>query len=203
MKKFILLLVAFSLISGCGFYKKEAKEEISSLGQTEGYNKKVAEIQRSLEKAGFDPGPIDGKMGWKTREAIKNFQKQNKLKRSGFMDAATRSVLSSDENIKRPPAPIAAQSQRGLKTKDKLPEDKKAVTPEIIKTRLGSTVWIKRIQQALKKAGFDPGPIDGKMGPKTKKAITEFQKLNGLNADGIIDQKTWKALARYFPKEEE
>lgn len=53
---------------------------------------------------------------------------------------------------------------------------------------------LKQIQSALKKAGFDPGPIDGKMGPRTKKAIKEFQKSKGLVQNGKVGPKTWREL---------
>lgn len=53
---------------------------------------------------------------------------------------------------------------------------------------------IKQIQQALKAAGFDPGPIDGIKGPKTIAAIKAFQAANGLVVDGIVGPKTTAAL---------
>src|SRR5260370_39810874 len=34
---------------------------------------------------------------------------------------------------------------------------------------------IRRAQQALQAKGFDPGPIDGVVGPKTEDAIRNFQ----------------------------
>ncbi|RKY33496.1 MAG: hypothetical protein DRP78_07420 [Candidatus Omnitrophota bacterium] len=54
------------------------------------------------------------------------------------------------------------------------------------------------IQVALNNAGFSPGPIDKKMGAKTKKAIREFQKVNKLAVDGIVGEKTWAKLKRYL-----
>ncbi|MFH2144494.1 MAG: peptidoglycan-binding domain-containing protein [Candidatus Omnitrophota bacterium] len=56
----------------------------------------------------------------------------------------------------------------------------------------------KQIQQALKSAGFDPGLIDGKIGPKTKKAVKDFQKANNLVADGIVGKRTWEKLKPFF-----
>ncbi len=50
------------------------------------------------------------------------------------------------------------------------------------------------IQKALKKAGLEPGPIDGVMGAKTKKAVRDFQKINNLAVDGIVGVKTWTLL---------
>src|SRR3989338_3842093 len=52
-------------------------------------------------------------------------------------------------------------------------------------------VSVKDLQRSLAAAGFDPGPIDGQMGKKTKSAIKAFQKKNGLKADGFVGQKTW------------
>ena len=56
---------------------------------------------------------------------------------------------------------------------------------------------LKQIQSALKKAGFDPGPIDGKMGPRTKETIKEFQKSKGLVQNGKVGPKTWRELHKW------
>jgi peptidoglycan hydrolase-like protein with peptidoglycan-binding domain len=57
------------------------------------------------------------------------------------------------------------------------------------------------IQGALKNAGFYTGSVDGKLGAKTKKAITEFQKANGLSADGKVGPKTWSILSKHLTPE--
>ena len=59
----------------------------------------------------------------------------------------------------------------------------------------------KDIQFALKSAGFYNGTIDGKIGKNTKKAIREFQKTNGLKADGIVGPKTRDLLLQYLTQE--
>ena len=56
----------------------------------------------------------------------------------------------------------------------------------------------KDIQKALKNAGFYAGSIDGKLGPKTKMAVEEFQKSKGLKADGKVGPKTWAELDKYL-----
>lgn len=56
----------------------------------------------------------------------------------------------------------------------------------------------KKIQRALKKADFYAGPIDGKIGKRTRKAIKEFQKANNLTADGKVGEKTWAKLKQYL-----
>jgi len=57
---------------------------------------------------------------------------------------------------------------------------------------------IKEVQTALKNSGFYKGPIDGKLGSKTKEAIKEFQKANGLKADGVVGKRTANKLSVYL-----
>lgn len=57
---------------------------------------------------------------------------------------------------------------------------------------------VNEIQTALKNAGFYSGTVDGKLGPNTKKAIIEFQKSQGLVADGKVGLKTWAVLSKHL-----
>lgn len=57
---------------------------------------------------------------------------------------------------------------------------------------------VEEIQTALKNAGYYAGSIDGKAGPKTKKAIGDFQTANSLKADGKVGPKTWAVLSKYL-----
>jgi murein L,D-transpeptidase YcbB/YkuD len=56
----------------------------------------------------------------------------------------------------------------------------------------------KDIQTALKNAGFYDGALDGKIGPRTREAIKEFQRLHGLKVDGVVGRLTWKQLSPYL-----
>ena len=53
---------------------------------------------------------------------------------------------------------------------------------------------VKRLQEALKREGFDPGVIDGDFGLGTEAAVVAFQKSEGLTADGIVGAQTQVAL---------
>jgi len=57
---------------------------------------------------------------------------------------------------------------------------------------------VRQIQRALASAGFYKGTIDGKEGPKTKMAVREFQRAQGLKVDGVVGSSTRRALARYL-----
>jgi len=45
-------------------------------------------------------------------------------------------------------------------------------------------------QQALKDKGHDPGTIDGHMGPRTRAALADYQKAEGLKQTGRLDDET-------------
>jgi localization factor PodJL len=53
---------------------------------------------------------------------------------------------------------------------------------------------VRNIQLILRKNGYDVGSTDGVMGAKTRSAIASFQKANGLEATGEVDQKLVKLL---------
>jgi len=50
------------------------------------------------------------------------------------------------------------------------------------------------IQTRLGALGFESGPLDGKMGPRTRAAVIAFQKSRNLVPDGIVGPKTRAAL---------
>ena len=54
---------------------------------------------------------------------------------------------------------------------------------------------VRLLQQRLLELGYEEvGEVDGYYGPNTEQAVKNFQTDFGLIADGIVGQKTWKAL---------
>ena len=53
---------------------------------------------------------------------------------------------------------------------------------------------VREAQQALNDKGFNPGPIDGKWGPRTQAALTKFQKSERITASRKLDDQTLAAL---------
>lgn len=53
---------------------------------------------------------------------------------------------------------------------------------------------VSEVQRRLKKWGYYSGTIDGIYGENTRKAVINFQKKNGLTADGVVGLNTYAAL---------
>ncbi len=62
--------------------------------------------------------------------------------------------------------------------------------------RLGSEgTAIRDIQDRLAALGFEsPGDVRGTFADSTQEAVARFQKLKGLDADGIVGPNTWRSL---------
>jgi hypothetical protein len=54
---------------------------------------------------------------------------------------------------------------------------------------------LRAAQLYLTFGGFDPGPVDGVLGKRTRSALVEFQTQQGLPATGEVDEGVLEALA--------
>ncbi len=57
-------------------------------------------------------------------------------------------------------------------------------------------VQLAKLQRLLKDSGHDPGPVDGRDGPRTRAAIQQFQRASGLPASRASEEELLQALAR-------
>ena len=57
------------------------------------------------------------------------------------------------------------------------------------------TVEIRDVQRALKRDGFNPGPIDGVWGRRSIDALKAFQEARGLTADGVLGPESLQGLS--------
>jgi peptidoglycan hydrolase-like protein with peptidoglycan-binding domain len=53
---------------------------------------------------------------------------------------------------------------------------------------------VRAAQRDLERAGYPPGGIDGRYGPRTRQAVIAFQTSHGLDVDGVVGPRTWAAL---------
>jgi murein L,D-transpeptidase YcbB/YkuD len=78
-------------------------------------------------------------------------------------------------------------------SKVKIEEAKPQVAADVSMTN-------REIQIALSNAGYYDGSVDGKLGPKSRRAIKGFQGDNGLKVDGVAGPETQRVLIRYLTK---
>ncbi len=152
--------------------QKEGAQERELLGDLipSQENPAVKDVQKLLKLYGYNPGPIDGKLGTNTRMAVARFQEDNGLKATRFIDQPTWNQLHKFE------------------------------ASGLVKN---GEIQYHQLQFALKNAGFFPGRMDGKFGPKTLKAIADFQRQNNLKADGAVGVKTLSSLVKYLMPEKD
>lgn len=53
---------------------------------------------------------------------------------------------------------------------------------------------VKAYQWTLGKLGYTPGNIDGQFGPRTANVTKNYQKDNGIEADGVVGKNTYSLL---------
>jgi peptidoglycan hydrolase-like protein with peptidoglycan-binding domain len=88
---------------------------------------------------------------------------------------------------------------KAVDTKDKVKEkfarekDKMSAKMDRANDRM-AMADTRAAQEALKTEGFNPGPIDGIMGPRTRAAVTDYQAKNDLPRTGMLDDATMARL---------
>ncbi len=165
LKKCISLLLASLLFVSCAL-----ADDVMRPGDT---GDDVKELQTLLTGYGYYDGKIDGEYGSATTSAVKLFQEYNDLTRDGKAGPKTMAKLKGSHVI--------------------TPADKKAEQADWLQ-KGSSGDKVKELQQHLANTLFYAGEMDGVFGEAVKKAVTEFQKAAGIQADGIVGAATRNAL---------
>lgn len=99
------------------------------------------------------------------------------------------------EQLERARASVELWKPRQLDTASNTVEIPDAWQESPIQTAsVDLTRAVKNIQAMLNKNGYDAGGADGVMGQKTKVALAAFQKANGMQPTGEVDEKVVRAL---------
>ena len=131
----------------------------------------VTTLQNRLIALGYLAGSADGKFGRDTKSAVIAFQKANGLSADG--------VVGTDTSAKLYASNVVSNTVSSTQT-----------------LRVGAVSdAVRDMQNRLITLGYlENGEADGKFGVKTSLALIEFQKANGLSADGIAGAKTFAKL---------
>ena len=140
----------------------------------------VRAIQTRMRAAGFNPGPSDGILGPRTKSILVGVQSGCTLIKAfpetpdqqiRMVERPAAPALTSTKRIQPVALPSPASSNPSKNNSSTL-IDSANPTP--------TNDEIQLVQVRLKDSGFDPGPIDGVMGPKTGTAILRYRTSRGL-----------------------
>jgi len=141
----------------------------------------VAAVQEALIATGDFNGNVDGLMGPVTRNAITAYQKRHGFEQTG---KASRLLLTSIERD----LPVAANDM------DRLSSLIAGSTSEPQSDEFDEAL-VRQIQQGLAKKGMEIS-VDGIFGDKTRAAISQFQRNNGLEVTGKPDSNVLQMLQK-------
>lgn len=128
----------------------------------------VRQIQTKLKQWGYYKGSVDGKYGYQTWLAVRNFQQKHGIKVDGIAGPATLSKIGINTSANVSSRRVYSWGARGE--------------------------TVREIQRRLRNWGYYNGSVDGIYGYGTWSAVRSFQQKNGLKVDGVTGTGTLQAL---------
>ncbi len=144
--------------------------ELGSIGP------EVRNIQQSLKQAGLYNGPLDGVFNAATEVAVRQFQQAKKLTVDGIVGPRTLALLPG---VTQQSASLPLRRVENSRLFAKTPRD-----PQV-----------EALQRRLQQLGYYHGGISGYLNAETKQAVSQFQRAQSLERNGILGSNTLTALA--------
>lgn len=152
----------------------------------------VKEVQTKLKASNLYSGEITGKLDNATRAAIKQWQGDNGLKRSGTLNRMTLEKMGVELTESQKLVPVSPPVEPAEKTEAKagvLPSEKpkrsifRATKDQIIAA-----------QKKLKAENLFSGDETGKLDAPTRSGLKKYQESNGLKVSGTLNQVTLEKM---------
>ena len=124
----------------------------------------IARIQAELRLRGYPIPQVSGRMDSQTRQAIREYQEGQGAPVTGQPSVALLDELRAASAEPALPDPVLSREQRAA------------------------------VQRALRTRGYDAGPPDGVLGPRSRDAIRTFQADNNLSPTGELTSGTLELL---------
>jgi peptidoglycan hydrolase-like protein with peptidoglycan-binding domain len=146
----------------------------------------IKEVQTKLTAANLYTGEATGTLNTATRTAIKQWQGENGLKKSGTLNRATLEKMGIEltENQKLIPVSPSSFASEKKDTGDKPKRTIFRATKE----------QITEAQKKLKAGNLYSGEETGKLNDATRDGLKKFQEANGLKATGTLNQVTLEKM---------
>jgi peptidoglycan hydrolase-like protein with peptidoglycan-binding domain len=140
---------------------------------------------------------MSGTMTRKTGEVMEDYSEQHEGflgKMTGFGGRINKAVGSSVEDVARK----GKSGELGKTKTEQFTEANKTVLNSAVDAANGKTSnetkTIIQAQKRLKELGYEPGPADGILGNKTRRAIAKYQQANRLTVTKSLDEDTLSSL---------
>ena len=183
-KRWIAALSAALMVCVCA----SASAQNYSLGDEAD---EVATIQTALKQLKLYSAGITGHYGEKTEAAVKKFQKKYAFEDNGIVDEDTRAALYEAAGITYTASGSSSSSSSSAASSS----SSSSVSGSAILRYGTRSDEVIKLQQNLTKLGLYTGTISGHYGSITEAAVMNFQRKNGLSADGVAGAKTLSSIS--------
>jgi len=188
----IVLLSVIAFLPGCGKEQKETGKQAEqatseSTPATAGSEVTGTVIESTGKSSGEAVESTAEPMVEKTTEAGESTAKQAVEKTT---EAGESMVKQAVEKTTEASQDLMSKAETATTAAVATVKEPASKALDVVKT---TSTQVRKIQQALLDAGFNPGPVDGMIGSKTMAALESFQKQKGL-AVGQITKETLQAL---------
>ena len=152
----------------------------------------VQALQEKLSELGYYTGNITGSYLEGTTAAVQVFQGENSMEITGVADVAVQEKLFSLA-IRPTPTPTPVPTATPIPAPTGTPGPYQAFKKTL---KYGEkSADVEKVQQRLKDLGFFTYyKTTGQFYKNTQEAVEAFQKHNGLQVTGTVDEETWNAL---------
>ncbi len=168
-------------------FSDQAKKPDNSMLSVGSSGDEVSKLQKRLRILGFAAISVDGDFGNSTKTGVENLQKYMRE-----MESEKLSAEHPNEDISELLTIEVNGVADPILLDDFYSEDFPAIPAAMSSGSSGRDVV--RLQRRLNCLEYYYSSIDGEYGAGTEKAVTDFQKRNGLEQTGKADQATLEAL---------
>lgn len=166
----------------------------------------VEKAQTMLKEKKLYGGEVTGKSGTEWKTAVKNYQSENGLTKTGSLNRATLEKMGIELTEKQKLIPVSASSIASSSSKTKTAKPAKATSstastssssgdkPKKPAPFRANEDQIKAAQKMLKDGKMYTGEETGKLDTATREALMKYKETNGLKVSNTLNAETLEKM---------